>query len=81
MSSPKATLHGGVDQILKVKKPIVFQDLLTPSEGSDKPVRFALVEGPPGIGKSTFAWEACRRWEDIPCSQSIRCHQSCTEVA
>ena len=62
----KATLHGGVDQILKIKEPIVFQDLLTPSEGSDKPVRFILVEGPPGIGKSTFAWEVCRRWEDIP---------------
>ena len=62
----KATLHGGVDQILKIKKPIVFHDLLTPSEGSNKPVRFILVEGPPGIGKSTFAWEVCRRWEDIP---------------
>ena len=62
----KATQHGGVDQILKIKKPIVFQDLLTPSEGSNKPVRFILVEGPPGIGKSTFAWEVCRRWEDIP---------------
>ena len=62
----KATLHGGVDEILKIKKPIVFQNLLTPSEGSNKPVRFILVEGPPGIGKSTFAWEVCRRWEDIP---------------
>ena len=62
----KATLHGGVDEILKIKQPIVFQDLLTPSEGSNKPVRFILVEGPPGIGKSTFAWEVCRRWEDIP---------------
>ena len=62
----KATQHGGVDQILKIKKPIVFQNLLTPSEGSNKPVRFILVEGPPGIGKSTFAWEVCRRWEDIP---------------
>ena len=62
----KATLHGGVDEILKIKKPIVFQDLLTPSEGSNKPVKFIVVEGPPGIGKSTFAWEVCRRWEDIP---------------
>ena len=32
---------------------------------SVKPVRFLLVEGPPGIGKSTFAWELCRRWEEI----------------
>ena len=32
---------------------------------SGKPVRFILVEGPPGIGKSTFAWELCKRWDEI----------------
>ena len=32
---------------------------------SGKPVRFLLVEGPPGIGKSTFAWELCRRWDEM----------------
>ena len=36
----------------------------TPEEGC-RPVRFILVEGPPGIGKSTFAWEVCRRWDEI----------------
>ena len=35
------------------------------TEGNKRPVRFILVEGPPGIGKSTFAWEVCRRWDDI----------------
>ena len=25
--------------------------------------RLILVEGAPGVGKSTFAWEFCRRWE------------------
>ena len=35
------------------------------SEQELKPVRFVLVEGPPGIGKSTFAWEVCRRWDKI----------------
>ena len=35
-----------------------------PEEGG-RPVRFILVEGPPGIGKSTFAWEVCRRWDEI----------------
>ena len=60
----RQTLHGGVDEILKSKKPISIEDLLTP-EGRRGPVRFILVEGPPGIGKSTFAWEVCRRWDDI----------------
>ena len=23
------------------------------------------MEGPPGIGKSTFAWEVCRKWDEI----------------
>ena len=32
---------------------------------SKEPVKFILVEGPPGIGKSTFAWEVCRRWDEI----------------
>ena len=60
----RRTLHGGVDQILKNKIPINIEDLLTP-EDSGRPVRFILVEGPPGIGKSTFAWEVCRRWDEI----------------
>ena len=58
------TLHGGVDQILESKLPIKIEHLLS-SGSSGKPVRFILVEGPPGIGKSTFAWELCRRWDEI----------------
>ena len=61
----RRTLHGGVDQILASKTPINIEDLLVPGEGSIDPVRFILVEGPPGIGKSTFAWEVCRRWDEI----------------
>ena len=58
------TLHGGVDQILECKSPINIEHLLS-SGSSRKPVRFLLVEGPTGIGKSTFAWELCRRWDEI----------------
>ena len=60
----RRTLHGGVDQILQNKTPINIEDMLTP-EDSRWPVRFILVEGPPGIRKSTFVWEVCRRWDEI----------------
>ena len=68
----RQTLHGGVDQILMSKKPLKIEDLLTP-EDSGRPVRFILVEGPPGIGKSTFVWEVCRRWDEI---ESLREYQT-----
>ena len=29
------------------------------------PVRFVLMEGASGIGKSTLAWEVCHRWEEL----------------
>ena len=29
---------------------------------SDDKVRLIVVEGAPGIGKSTLAWELCRQW-------------------
>ena len=69
----RQTLHGGVDQILKSKTPINIKDLLTPEDSDGKPVRFVLVEGAPGIGKSTFAWEACRKWDEI---ESLRDYQT-----
>ena len=60
----KRTLHGGIDQILESKAPIKIEKLLVSEDGSES-VRFILVEGPPGIGKSTFAWEVCRKWNII----------------
>ena len=68
----KLTLHGGVDQILQNKIPINIEDLLTPEDNGEL-IRFILVEGPPGIGKSTFAWEVCRRWDEI---ESLKIYHS-----
>ena len=68
----RRALYGGVDKILESKKPIYIENLLTPGQRS-RPVRFILVEGPPGIGKSTFVWEVCRRWEEV---ESLRVYHT-----
>ena len=49
----------------KVSVPRTSGPKLPTQESHTKPVRFILVEGPPGIGKSTFAWEVCRRWDEV----------------
>ena len=56
----KATLRGKSDDIFQKKKRIQFSDLAKTKYR--EPVQLVLVEGAPGIGKSTFAWEACRKW-------------------
>ena len=58
----KGTLHGHADEILKEKKPIELESVLEPPEGQQS-MKCVFVEGAPGIGKSTFALELCRRQE------------------
>ena len=50
----RATLHRGIDEIVCQKEPIELADLLSPLPGQSV-VRSVLVEGPPGVGKSTLA--------------------------
>ena len=54
----RLTLEGDIDQILSVKEPIQEADIFLPRDST----KFVLLEGAPGIGKSTFAWELCRQW-------------------
>ena len=51
-----ATLHGNVDQILETKAPVKIEAIL------DNQPHCVLVEGAPGVGKTTLSWEICKRW-------------------
>ena len=53
-----------VDDVLKRKNSVAMQDILKPNSisGETYPVTKLLIEGAPGIGKSTFAWEVCQKW-------------------
>ena len=57
----RLTLRGDIDQILGFKEPIETDDILK----VDNKVRLVVVEGAPGIGKSTLAWELCRQWPTL----------------
>ena len=52
-------IDGNLDAILEKKRPIEFSDIAKDISSG----QIILVEGAPGVGKSTFAWEFCRRWE------------------
>ena len=67
----KQTIHGSIDDILEWKAPIRMKNILRPNcvydRDDDKkhehyPVSQLLIEGAPGVGKSTFAWEVCQKW-------------------
>ena len=59
----KSTLHGSADDIFRAKEPMDLQDVIQP-EGLVGMKR-VLIEGSPGIGKSTFALELCKAWDEI----------------
>ena len=54
---------GNIDVVLKKKESIEFADIGKNLLVTNSSERVILVEGAPGVGKSTFAWEFCRRWE------------------
>ena len=56
----RATIHGNIDDIKKSKRAIDIGQIAQLPDGS-RP-NCILIEGAPGVGKSTFAWKLCRKW-------------------
>ena len=56
----RATIHGNIDDIKKSKRATDIGQIAQLPDGSQP--KCILVEGAPGVGKSTFAWELCRKW-------------------
>ena len=57
-----ATLDKGVDTILETKAPVEVEQLMDIKPG--KKQQCVLVEGAPGVGKTTLSWEICKRWAE-----------------
>ena len=56
----RATIHGSIDDINESKRAIDIGQIAQLPDGSQP--KCILVEGAPGVGKSTFAWKLCRKW-------------------
>ena len=56
----RATIHGNIDDIKKSKRATDIGQIAQLSDGSQP--KCILMEGAPGVGKSTLAWKLCRKW-------------------
>ena len=56
------TLNKGVDTILQTKAPVSLEQLMDTKPGEKQ--KCVLVEGAPGVGKTTLSWEVCKRWAE-----------------
>ena len=56
----RATIHGNIDDINKSKRAMDINQIAQLPDGSQ--LKCILVEGAPGVGKSTFAWKLCHKW-------------------
>ena len=56
----EASIHGNIDDIISEKHPMKFHQIAKMDD--DSLPKIILVEGAPGVGKSTFAWKLCREW-------------------
>ena len=56
----KETIRGDLDVILQTKEPVTMEDIFLFEAGSR--LQVILVQGAPGVGKSTFALEIAKKW-------------------
>ena len=56
----KATIIGNIDDVIETKIAITLQDIGQLEDGSS--AQCILVQGGPGVGKTTLAWEICHQW-------------------
>ena len=56
----KGMVYGVIDQIKESKRSMNMCQFVQLLNGSHP--KCILVEGAPGVGKSTFAWKLCRKW-------------------
>ena len=57
-------IYGLSEEVLSEKGLIALNDILKPDQDG-KPVQYVLIDGAPGIGKSTLALELCHKWEEL----------------
>ena len=58
----RATIRGNIDDIKKSKRAMNIGQIARLPDGSQP--RCILVDGAPGVGKSTFAWNLCCEWRE-----------------
>ena len=58
-------LRGNIDVIALDKAPIKMDEIGTITRNWTKIItKNVLIEGAPGVGKTTLAWHLCRKWEE-----------------
>ena len=54
--------HGNVDKIQELANEMRIEEIGSTYQGT--PAHFILIEGAPGIGKSTLCWQLCQLWTE-----------------